>query len=171
MFTKTLISALTLSVIAVSAQAGSPEMGSNLGKDQLALAAGVDANDFTSAELVRLNDAIRANDAEEVAFILSHDNRKRDMVGSSSSGKAQIAASVGADASAYTTTELMRIKDAVVEGDAETEAFYRSHANRAEANPASVVTPGEAQIAASLGVDPADYTLAELATLQSAAND
>jgi hypothetical protein len=34
------------------------------------------------------------------------------------------------------------------------------------ANPAEVVTPGEAQLAALIGVDPAQYTLAELVAMQ-----
>jgi hypothetical protein len=57
------------------------------------------------------------------------------------------------------------------EGDDASEAFVESHASRAEANPAYVVTAGEAQLAASLGVDPAEYTLADLSAMLPGIDD
>jgi hypothetical protein len=88
-----------------------------------------------------------------------------------SPGHAQLAAQAQVDAADYTTAEILAILDARSEGDAAGENFVLSYANRAEANAAEVVKVGEKQIAASLGVDPADYTLAELTKMLPTVDD
>ena len=57
------------------------------------------------------------------------------------------------------------------ENDRDRVAYVLSGANRATPAAADVVTPGEAQLAGALGLDPAQYTLAQLTALTAAAND
>lgn len=57
------------------ARSGSAEGVESQGKAQLAAQAGVDAADFTSAELIQLRNAQRRGDLQDVNFYLSHDNR------------------------------------------------------------------------------------------------
>nr|WP_272214519.1 hypothetical protein [Marinicella sp. W31]MDC2880139.1 hypothetical protein [Marinicella sp. W31] len=70
-------------------------------------------------------------------------------------------------------TEMMAIAEARRENDVHTEKFLISKNNRIASNPAEIVTPGEAQLAAQLGLDPAEYTLSELSKLyfESIASD
>lgn len=159
----TLALATALSAGVASAQSVNP------GVAQLAASAGVSPYAFTQSQLIRLVDAQRNNDAEEIAFILSQssDNQvaRSDMGGDAVSSDAQLAAAAGVAPGLYTVSELQRLITARTNNDDEAVAFILSGENREEANPASVVTPGEAQIANILGVDAADYTLAELTAL------
>jgi hypothetical protein len=142
------------------------------GHAQLASQAQVNAGDYTVAEIAAILDARAEGDAETEAYILSHGNREAaEPVEVVTQGEKQIAASLGVDATKFSLAELAAIKTAREEGDDAGEAFVLSHANRAEANSAEVVTAGEFQIAASLGVDPAEYTLAELSVMASVSND
>ncbi len=140
------------------------------GLSQLAVQAGVEPGAYTASELARLIEAKRDNDAELVRFILNHGAADAsDAVGTA--GNAQFEGTLGVEAGRYTTAELVAISNARLENDAEAEAYVRSGANRAAPADASVVTPGEAQIAAGLNLDPARYTLADLAALLPHADD
>ena len=48
---------------------------SNAGKLQLAKQVGLNADDYTSAELIRVQEAQRRGDLQEVNFVVSHQNR------------------------------------------------------------------------------------------------
>lgn len=153
--------AAVLSAGAVSAQSVNP------GVAQLAAIAGVSPEGFTANQLQRLIQAQRDQDREEVAFILSQagaDVSRADTTGVASSD-AQLAALAGVEPGVYSTNELQRLIDAERNNDSETVNFILSGENRKEAAPASAVTPGEQQLAATLGVDPADYTLSELTAM------
>lgn len=81
-------------------------------------------------------------------------------------GDVQLAYSAGVEPGAYTRAEMIQIIDAKQEGETTRVNYILSGENRKAANPASVVTPGEEQLARAIGVDAADHTLAELVALQ-----
>jgi hypothetical protein len=169
MTTKSLFAAAAvLAAIAAPAMAQSVTPGHAL----LAAAAGVDAADYSLGQIVRLNQAVREGDATTVNFILS--NPQSDVVAAArnnpnfvTDGELQLAAKSGVEATGYTLGELVRLNEAVRDGDALTFGYVRSGANRATPADAATVTPAEAQLAASLGVDPAEYTLSELGDLRA----
>lgn len=70
------------------------------------------------------------------------------------------------DASQYSASEVAVIENALRNGDTQTAKFYIDGGNRTATTDA--VTPGRAQIAAKLGLDPAQYTLSELSIIDSA---
>lgn len=80
-------------------------------------------------------------------------------------GVEMLARTLGVSPGEYTAAEMMAIAEARREEDDHVEKFFISKSNRKQAAPAEVVTPGEAQLAASLGLDPAKYTLSELSQL------
>ena len=75
------------------------------GDAQLAALAGVEPGRFTTNELVRLIDAQRDNDRQEVDFILSGTNREGEAAGISA-GKAQLAAGLRVNPADFTLAEL-----------------------------------------------------------------
>lgn len=158
------ISALLLAAVSGTAFAASPTAGLNAGDVQLALSAGVEPGRYSRAELIAIIDARTANDDEKLGYFLSGSNREATT--GNGIGWAQYAASLGVEPGEYTPAELQRLDRALAENDAEEIRFILSGAARTAPNPAEVVTPGEAQLAALIGVDPADYTLAELVALQ-----
>ena len=84
-------------------------------------------------------------------------------------GKDQFAATLGVDGNLYTMSELIRLDEAISENDQTTIRWIEEGGLKASApeDPAAV-SPSEAQLAASLGLDPAQYTSAELAALYTA---
>ena len=81
-------------------------------------------------------------------------------------GKDQFAGVLGVDGDLYTMSELIRLENAISENDQTTVRWILDGGLKASApeDPARV-TPSEAQLAASLGLDPAQYTSAELSAL------
>ena len=81
-------------------------------------------------------------------------------------GKDQFAGALGVDSELYTMSELIRLDNAISENDQTTVRWILDGGLKASApeDPARV-TPSEAQLAASLGLDPAQYTSAELSAL------
>ncbi|MGD9916718.1 MAG: hypothetical protein AB7U46_01775 [Paenirhodobacter sp.] len=53
----------------------SSDTAATAGKEQLAAQAGLNANDYTAAELIRVRDAQLRGDLQEVNFVVSHQNR------------------------------------------------------------------------------------------------
>lgn len=80
-------------------------------------------------------------------------------------GVAQIAAQLGVNAADYTAPELGAMIAAKENGQQGTYAYFLNHVNR---EPEATVNAGKAQFAAQLGVDPADYTGAELQMISDA---
>ena len=162
-------SILTPALIALTfASTGAAFAASPSSDAQLAASAGVTAGEYTAAELQSIIDARRDNNMSALNFYLSGANRTGDAQGDSSGQLAKIA---GVAPGTYSASELAMIIEAQKDHNTSKAAFVLSGANRRVAADASVVTPGEAQIAASLGLDPAQYTLAELTRLAVAAND
>ena len=160
-----LVAAALIAAGTASAQEVSP------GKAQLAALLGVDAAAYSLAELNTIYEARRDSDRKAETFYLSHKNREqRGGVGEVSSGKAQLAAILGVDPAEYTLADLNSIRQARVDRDWKAEAFYLSHQNREQRGGVGEVSPGKAQLAAILGVNPAEFTLAELAALEAARN-
>ena len=169
--TLTATAAVALSVFAGAAAAQSV----NPGKAQLAALLGVDANAYTSAQLIQLDGAMRENNDEKVRFIMSQAGdvagRADFANGSVSQGDAQLARIVGVEPGAYTTEELIRLKAAQDANDDEAIDFILSGEARDTGSSTGVVTPGKAQLAANIGVNPANYPLAELVAAQPIKSD
>ena len=83
----------------------------------------------------------------------------------------QLAKLAGVAPGTYSASELALIIDANKNKNAQYKAYILSGANRVASAEAAVVTPGEVQLAASLGVDPAQYTLAELISMTVSLTD
>jgi hypothetical protein len=83
-------------------------------------------------------------------------------------GAAMMAQLLGVEPGAYTIAEMIRLERAILEGDIQKRDFILSHDNRDGSAPASEVTPGEAQMAALLGVDPADHAVNDLTRMLAA---
>jgi hypothetical protein len=166
---------LTGAAIVATAMLTAPVSASDIvssGHAQLAAQAQVVASNYTIAEIAAILNARADGDRDTEAYFLSHSNRaaanRAEVV---TAGELQLASSLGVDPADYTLAELTAMSAARTDGDNASEAFVISHANRAEANPAEVVTPGEVQLAASLGVDPSDYTLADLSAMLPGSDD
>lgn len=157
-------SALVLAALSGAAFASGPQGAINPGDVQLARSAGVEPGQFTRAELIQIIEARRANDPERLNFYLSGSNRGSADI-TSSPGLDQLARIAGVEPGRFTAAELQQLINARADGDTEVVRFILSGENRKAANPANVVTPGQAQLAASLGVDPSAYTLAELVAM------
>ena len=158
---------LMISAAALALTAGIA--AANPGLDQLAAQAGVSANDYTQGQLIQLLDAQRDNDVERIKFIKSQAGNgaaiRSDMGAGSASTDAQLAAAAGVEPGRFTINELQLLIEAKRDNDTQMTNFILSGQNRANGKPANVVTPGQAQLAALLGVDASQYTLAELTAL------
>lgn len=165
----------TLSALAVvAALTGGAAIAQTVspGSAQLALSAGVEPGQFSDAQLIRLIDAQRNNDREEINFILSQRGAdvSRSDFGGVSAGAAQLAASVGVEPGALPLNDLVRLDRAQFEDDDVTAAYILSgKSGSGSANAAT--NAGARQLAALLGVNPADYTVAELVALGTDQND
>ena len=152
--------ALTLSSAAFAAQPSSDA--------QLASSAGVAAGQYSASELQNIIEARKANDQETLNYFLSGANRADRGAGDSAGQLANLA---GVQPGTYSASELALIIEARKENDRDRVGYILSGANRTAPAAAEVVTPGETQLAAALGVDAADYTLAQLIALTAADND
>ena len=132
--------------------------------DQLAASIGVEPGVYTTAELIQLRSALEDNDQSTVNFIL-------DMVdgtpAANSAGARSIAASIGVDAADFSVNELIALRRALEENDQSQVDFIKDHGAEVTMSTRGV-TPGQAALAASLGVDAGDFTLTQLISLRSA---
>ena len=162
-------SILTPALIALTlAGAGTAFAATPSSDAQLAALAGVAAGQYSSAELQSIIDARRDNDTSALNFYLSGTNRTSTATGDAAGQLANLA---GVAPGTYSASELALIIEARKDNDTDTAAYILSGKNRGVAADAAAVTPGEAQIAAALGLDPAAYTLSDLTRLWAAAND
>ncbi|MEF3048622.1 hypothetical protein [Pseudotabrizicola sp. L79] len=161
-----LVLAAALSGGAAMAQSVSP------GVAQLAAIAGVSSEGFTQAQLTRLINAQRDGDQEQINFILSQQSSgvSRSDMGGTSAGAAQLANSLGVEPGRYTLDELLRLDRAMRDDDTATISFIVSGEARKHSS-VSGSTAGGQQLAAALGVNAADYSLAELTSLYAAQID
>ncbi len=131
---------------------------------QLAASAGVEPGVYTTAQMIQIIEARHDGDAAQLAFLLSQSSS----VATRADFRVEIASAAPEGLSAV---EQIQLQEARREDDHNTETFILTGTDRRSANAASVVTRGEAQLAALIGVDPADYTLAELVAMQPATTD
>lgn len=80
-------------------------------------------------------------------------------------GRQQLANQLGVDAAAYSAAELTQLQGARRDND---KAAYDALLSRSTTRAEGTVSAGKAQIAAQIGVDPADFTTAELVRLTHA---
>jgi hypothetical protein len=166
MFKSILTPALVAVALTTSAFAADPSSDA-----QSAALAGVQPGVYTAAELQNILAAQQEGDRARLEFFLSHTNRAQADA-NSRLATGQLAASAGVPSGEYTRFEASNIIDARLDGDQDTLNYYLSHENRKPAAPASAVTATEARIAKALGLDPTQYTLAELVALDpSNSND
>ena len=162
MSVKTVFAALVLATAAGAASA----QGLNPGLVQQSNLLGVEPGSLSATELSQLADAKRDNDTTRINAILSSAGVSKSSMGSASSnaGIAQIEAQLRVAPGQYSPAELSRITEARRSGDTTTEAAVLSGASRAVSE-ASSLNAGKVQIAAQLGVNPADYTLSQLTAM------
>lgn len=159
----------TISALAVAAAlTGGAALAQTVsaGSAQLAYAAGVQPGAFSDAQLIRLIDAQRDNNREEISFILSQrgSDLSRSDMGGVTPGAAQLAATVGVEPGALPLNDLVRLDAALADDEDETAAFIRAGQPGVSTGTA-VGNPGAEQLAAILGVNPSDYTLAQLVAM------
>lgn len=161
---KTIItSALILATVAGSAFAASPSANVTAGEAQIALAAGVQPGTVSKADLLAAIEAKRENDDTRAAYYLSASSKPSASI-SDSVGSAQLALEAGVEPGRFTTAELLELINAKRENDSTRVNFILSGANRQGVS--SDVTPGKVQLAATAGVNAADYSLSDLVALQ-----
>jgi hypothetical protein len=141
--------------------------------DALSRVMAIEPGTFTTAELATIKGLREAGDtdtADALAALYAQGGvvSTQSVAGSAS---AQLAANLGLDPEAFTTAELATIKG-IREGGTSVD---RATADGLATAPAGVVstqsaedTRARAQLARFLGVDPADYSMAELAQMKGA---
>ena len=164
---KMLKSILTPALIALSL-AGAANAAQPAGDAQLASIAGVPAGQYTTAELQQIIIAQQDHDAATVKFYISGANRSTTAPVDASG---QMAAYAGVAQGQYTAAELAQIIDARNEHDRDRLTYITSGTNRAANGSEGSVSEGDAQIAAAFGVDPTQFTSAELSAMWAAAHD
>jgi hypothetical protein len=153
---------LTPALIALSL-AGAANAAQTSTDTQLAGAAGVAAGQFTTAELQNIITARRENDANTVQFYLTHTNRTE----TTGDASGQLAKLAGVAQDKYSANELQCLITAKTNNDAQTIAFITSGADRNTTDNLSTVSAGKAQLAGALGLNPADYSVAQLVILDA----
>lgn len=160
-------SILTPALIALSL-AGAANAAQPSNDAQLAAAAGVAAGQYSASELQLIINARNDNDPAALSYYLSGSNRADKGAGDSSGQLAKLA---GVQPGSLSAADLVNLKQARKENDAEQVAYIISGVAHAAPVAADVVTPGKAQLAALVGVNPAAYTLSQLTELVELAND
>jgi hypothetical protein len=133
------------------------------GKSQLAAQLGVNDANYTLAQLIRLDTAVQDRDAAEIAFIKAQaEGRITASDGIGNPGQAMLAATLGVNASDYTLAQLTRLDTAVRGNDTQEIAFIKAEAGGRVLSTQGTNSPGDAQLAAQLGVNVANYSTSEL---------
>ena len=155
----------TALVVAASAPA--------LANDQLARSLGVEPGVLTTAQLAQVKASIDNADDNRTAKALIERFASGDVSTMStgvSAGHAQLAAQFGVDPAQFSVAELASLP-ALVDNDSDNravEARIEQIRNGGIVSTMSTgISAGQAQLAANLGVDAADYSLAELVNLKA----
>lgn len=142
------------------------------GKDQLAALAGVNADNYSISELVRLDAAQKDGDATTSNFIKA--KAGGDVVSTQSgvsAGEAQLAASVGVAPGSLTQAQMIQLDQALSDGDATKANYIIDQAHGDSISTQSVTSAGDAQLAALVGVEPGSLTRAQMIRLDQAQKD
>jgi D-serine deaminase-like pyridoxal phosphate-dependent protein len=146
--------------------------------DQLAARAGVEPGAYSTAQLIQMITALEEGDNAAYRFV--RDGGAEVVSSQSPFGGARprndnLAATAGVEPGAYSTAQLIQMIMALEEGDNIAYRFVRDGGAEvvSSQSPGGLrpVSQGKAQLAASLGVDPNDYSVAELADMYIDAND
>ncbi len=143
--------------------------GPALASDQLARSLGVEPGVYSTSELIALRSAVEDdNFAQANAIRAGGNDGFTASTKSVTSSSAQLAASVGVEPGVYSNAQLIALRSAIENDDfAQANAIRNSVGEGFSASTKSGVSAGTAQLAASLGVDAADYSRAELVRLKS----
>jgi hypothetical protein len=160
-------SILTPALIALSF-AGAANAAQPSNDAQLAASAGVAVGQYSASELQLIIEARKDNDASALSYYLSGVNRADHGAGDTSGQMAKLA---GVQSGSLTAADLTNLNEARKDNDLNQAAFILSGVGHNAPAAADVVTPGKAQLAAALGLDPAAHTLSQLAALTALAND
>ncbi len=137
--------------------------------DQLAMSLGVEPGEYTLSELVQLQTAMEEGDQKKIDFIMAGGGTTVPE-SAVSPAQIQLATELNVDPANFSYAELVQLRQARLTGDIQEEGFILSGENDIISTQ-SFVSPGQAQIAASLGLDPTEYTLAELASIAAERED
>ncbi|WP_208351350.1 hypothetical protein [Pseudaestuariivita rosea] len=134
--------------------------------NNLARSVGVEPGVYTLNELAAIKAARESDD------VIGFGNRVSEVVSTqsigTSAGQAQLAASLGVDASDYTLGELAALKSA---HETDGENFRVNVGPNEVISTQSGISAGHRQLAASLGLDANDYSLSELAAIKADRED
>lgn len=153
MLGKTIIAAATLGLAA-------PAFADNA---QLARSLGVEPEQYTAAELVRLKSAR----AEDNRFIVNYVLEQADAPSTRSAAAPAFARALDLDTTDYTAAELQLIRRALEEND---DFRLKNLLAGAGADISAGTTAAKRQLAYDLGVEPSDYSVRELAVLRAERN-
>jgi hypothetical protein len=135
--------------------------------EQLSRSLGVAPGTLSTAELIQLRQAREDDDNARVRVIL--DGRTATFAAQTASpGAVQLARSLGLQPGEYTVAEMQQIGQALQDGDGQRVRFVL---NRDGDRPLSNRSPGHLTLARALGVDPGDYSTAQLADMYIDAHD
>ena len=138
--------------------------GPALASDQLARSLGVEPGVYSTSELIALRSALENDEQAAARAILS-----RDVTKGAVDSPAQLAASVGVDDS-YSLADVAALRSAESDDEQAAVNFIRESGGVTKGVTTSTksgVSAGQAQLAASLGVNPTEYSLSELVKLKS----
>jgi len=123
-----------------------------------------DASQYSASEVAVIENALRSGDTQTANFYIAGGNRAA-LTEAPNAGRAQIAAKLGLDPAQYTLSELSIIDSALTAKNTTLANFYISGRNRDVRGGVGEVSEGKAQLAASLRVNAADYSLTELTAM------
>lgn len=138
--------------------------GPALASDQLARSLGVEPGAYTTADLIRLASAAEDHNQAQVNAILAG-----EVTSGATESPAQFTASVGLEGT-HSLATVAALRSAQETDEQAAARAIRASGNIDEGVTASTmngISEGRAQLAASLGVNPADYSLAELVRLKA----
>lgn len=138
--------------------------------DQLAASLGVEPGVYSTAELVTLRTAMEDGNEALANFILDGGSETVSTQSFGiSAGHQQLADALGVDAADYSVAELVTLRDAI-ENDNEARVNFILSGGSETVSTQSFGTSAD-QFAASIGVDAADFSAAQLILLRAAMED
>lgn len=149
-------------VLAIAGSTGAAFADTNTA--QIAAGAGVSADSYSLGQIVSLKAARAAHKPALVQWILAHPKGADATQAMDAASVRQLELALGVPHGQYSPTELVKLYGAIELGNRATEAFILKGETGTTVQADSVVA--KAQLARSLGVNPADYTLSELIALQ-----
>ena len=163
---------LAAAAVAVAATIAAPA----LANDQLARSLGVEPGAHTTAELSLMRKAQEENDDLLHRTIVERaEGRGAEVLSTQSigvsAGHAQLARSLGVEPGTHSLAELTRLKTAMEEDDRQRIDLITEGGDEVVSTQSVGTSAGKAQLAASLGVNPEDYTTAQLAKMHIDAHD